>query len=70
MYNHPNLHSKLYFNENKMIVASLNMNQLSMMNSFEVGWLTNKYDAFDKMKKYVKETIIKDKLTSPVVQIK
>ncbi|MBT3479451.1 MAG: phosphatidylserine/phosphatidylglycerophosphate/cardiolipin synthase family protein [Candidatus Marinimicrobia bacterium] len=64
VYNHPNLHSKLYFNESEMIITSLNLNQSSMMNSFEVGWHSNKDMDFERVKGYVHEGIINDKLSS------
>ena len=64
VYNHPHLHSKLYFNESEMIITSLNLHKSSMMNSFEVGWLTNRYEEFGRVKNYVNKIIIKDNLTS------
>lgn len=60
IYNHPNLHSKLYFNEKELIISSLNLSQSSIMNSFEIGWLTNQGSEFSEVKKYVKKKIIRD----------
>ncbi|GAG85505.1 unnamed protein product, partial [marine sediment metagenome] len=54
----PNLHSKIYCNESKALITSLNLILFSILNNKEIGILLNKElepEEFNKIISYVKE---------------
>ena len=50
-----NLHSKLYFNESKGIVTSMNLLTSSSLNSIEFGSIYENEQELDELRKYVKQ---------------
>jgi hypothetical protein len=53
----PHLHTKLYFNENKAIVSSMNLHHSSDTNSLDIGLITENAKEYDQLLNYYKRYI-------------
>lgn len=57
LYYFENLHAKCYFNENKMVITSMNMYEFSEKNNREMGVLIDRINDKDLFDKAVSETL-------------
>ncbi len=55
----PNLHSKIYCNESKVLITSMNMYLHSVLNNAEIGVLLNSENDVEDIREYI-ETLITD----------
>jgi len=57
LYYFENLHAKCYFNENKMVITSMNMYEFSEKNNREMGVLIDRINDKDLFDKAISETL-------------
>ena len=62
IFHHPNLHAKIYMNENEVIITSLNLVAGSFKNSLESGYITSSKEIHRTTWKFIEEDILKSGL--------
>ncbi len=66
VFTHPRLHSKLYINEDDILICSLNLVAGSYTESFEAGIHTEDPEIVEQAKAYVEERILQSDQCNPV----
>lgn len=64
----PNLHCKLYMNENNGVVSSMNLLLSSEINSLEIGYLTETESEYNDLFNFYKRYILKHKASLSFVE--
>lgn len=68
VYNHPNLHAKLYANESEVVVASMNLVSGSYSNSFEAGVYSDSRELRNSVLSYIDDVIISSDMCSETIE--
>lgn len=67
VHHHPNLHAKLYLNEDRVIIASLNLVNASFNDSFEAGVDSNSTSLIKEVRDYIECEILDSDLCQETV---
>ena len=62
IFHHPNLHAKIYMNEDEVIITSLNLVAGSFENSLESGYITSLKESHRTTLKYIRDQILNSDL--------